>query len=223
MKTIISIISPVLIVMVGISLLSSCENEKESPKIVTDKDGNVYNIIKIGNQEWLGRNLNVTHYNNGDNIVNALGTVDQGGWINYGNSIANGDVYGKLYNSYAVHDSRGLAPAGWHVATKDEWLEMINFLGGLGVAGGKLKETGLGHWLTPNTDATDEYGFKALPGGYAGGTGSFIGNYASFWTSSYIAEDTYSTYNFYLYYNNTTVEQDWDFGGSGYSVRCVRD
>ncbi|MBE0676723.1 MAG: fibrobacter succinogenes major paralogous domain-containing protein, partial [Bacteroidales bacterium] len=185
---------------------------------------NVYNIIKIGDQEWLDMNLNVTRYRNGDAIVNALGgPAGQGGWINYGNLAANGDIYGKLYNSYAVHDQRGLAPEGWHVATLEEWTELINFLGGFGEAGGKLKEVGLDHWLDPNTDATDDYGFKALPGGYAGGTGSYMGNYASFWTSSYIAEDTYSTYNLYLYYNNPTIEQDWDFGGSGYSVRCVRD
>jgi len=214
-----------LVLVAVLFTFNSCKKDDPKEKTtVTDIDGNVYNIIKIGNQEWLDRNLNVTHYRNGDPILNDLSTAGtQGAWINYGNLTANGDIYGKLYNSFAGHDPRGIAPEGWHVPTKDEWVELINFLGGFSVAGGKLKEVGLAHWLEPNTSATDDFGFKALPGGYAGGTGSYMGNYASFWTTTKIGTDTNETYMFYLYYNNSTVEQDSDFGSSGYSVRCIRD
>ena len=215
---------PAILFMAGIFILNGCKKENDEPETVTDIDGNVYNIIKIGNQEWLDRNLNVTRYRNGDPLLQGLtGANEQGAWINYGNSEANGEIYGKLYNSFAVHDARGLAPVGWRVPTRNEWEELINLMGGFDVAGGKLKERGLEHWLDPNADATDDYGFKALPGGYAGGTGVYLGNYASFWTSTRIREDTNETNNFWFYYNNATVERDSDYGGSGYSVRCIRD
>jgi uncharacterized protein (TIGR02145 family) len=108
----------------AVIFLSGCSKDtEEEKKTVTDYDGNVYNIIKIGDQEWMDRNLAVTHYRNGDPLTNALGTV-AGGWINYNNDPALGEIYGKLYNSQAVLDARGLAPEGWHVATREDWLNL---------------------------------------------------------------------------------------------------
>lgn len=208
-------------------ILAGCKKEPaQDQTTVTDYDGNVYNIVKIGDQEWLDRNLAVTHYRNGDPIPNAFGTAgNEGGWINYNNDPAIGNVYGKLYNSQAVRDTRGLAPEGWHVATRQEWLDLIEFAGGFTVAGGKLKEMGAEHWADPNEGAADTCGFKALGGGYCSGNGSsssYLGNYAGFWTSTIVEQSPSGTYMFWLYAGNTTVEEDWSTP-MGFSVRCVRD
>jgi uncharacterized protein (TIGR02145 family) len=207
-----------------IVILAGCSKEPaEDQTTVTDLDGNVYNIVKIGDQEWLDRNLAVTRYRNGDAIINGLTAAgDEGGWMDYNNDPSLGAVYGKLYNSQAVHDQRGLAPEGWHVASQAEWLEMITFLGGFDVAGGKIKETGTEHWDSPNAGATDEYGFRALPGGYGGASSSYLGRYAGFWTSTRVESSPDQTFLFWLYADNSTVDDDSSFP-MGLSVRCVRD
>jgi len=213
-----------VIMMAVTVMLAGCRKEPaEEETTVTDYDGNVYNIIKIGDQEWMDRNLEVTHYRNGNLIRNSLPAgITEGTWCNYNNDPARGEVYGKLYNSYAVHDTRGLAPEGWHVATKDDWTELIGFCGGLALAGGKLKETGTEHWDAPNGGATDEYGFRALPGGYASGSFSYLGTYAGFWTSTTVDSNPDQTYMFWLYASDTHVEED-NSSPMGFSVRCVRD
>ena len=168
----------VFILIACVVVVAGCKKEPgEENTTVTDYDGNVYNIIRIGDQEWLDRNLAVTHYRNGDPLNTVLGG-EQGAWINYNNDPAIGEVYGKLYNSQAVLDPRGLAPEGWHVATRQEWLDLIDLLGGFSMAGGKLKEMGTEHWEAPNAGASDDYGFCALPGGYASGGSSYLGRYA---------------------------------------------
>jgi uncharacterized protein (TIGR02145 family) len=191
---------------------------------VTDIDGNVYNIIRIGNQEWLDRNLEVSRYRNGDIIPQGLtGLPTEGAWGNDPTKPDDAAIYGKYYNVYAVRDPRGLAPEGWRVATKDDWLALFNELGGMSVAGGKLKKTGTDLWHHPNTDASDRVGFKALPNGYGIVIFSHQGNIASFWSSTKIREDTEETFMYYLYHDNATVQQDSDYGASGYAVRCVRE
>jgi uncharacterized protein (TIGR02145 family) len=213
----------VYISLAFVILLAGCKKDPAEETTVTDYDGNVYKIVKIGDQEWLDRNLAVTHYRNGDPIPNSFGTPgNEGGWINYNYDAAIGKVYGKLYNSQAVHDPRGLAPEGWHVATQAEWQELIDFLGGFDVAGGKLKETGTAHWDSPNAGATDDYGFMALPGGYASGDSFYLGKYGGFWTSTTVDQSPDGTYMFWLYAENTTVEDDWSTP-MGFSVRCVKN
>jgi uncharacterized protein (TIGR02145 family) len=78
-----------------------------------------------------------------------------------------------LYNWYAATDTRNIAPSGWHLPTDAEWTELTEYLGGESVAAGKIKETGITHWAPPNTGATNETGFTALPGGYRGSNGTF--------------------------------------------------
>jgi len=212
-------------ILVTCSLLfTGCKKEPaEESTTVTDYDGNVYNIIKIGDQEWMDRNLDVTHYRNGEVILNSLTTAnEEGGWSDYDNNPSYGDAYGKLYNSYAVHDTRGLAPEGWHVATYDDWMTLISSLGGFEVAGGILKETGTTHWNDPNTGATDAYGFKALPGGYGTSTFSYMGTYGGFWTSTRLENRPEETHMFWFYYNNPTIEHD-SSTPMGISVRCIKD
>ena len=112
--------------------------------------------IKIGNQVWATTNLNVTTYSNGDPIPEVKDpsewkTLTTGAWCYYNNDPANGTKYGKLYNWYAVHDPRGLAPAGFHIPSDAEWTTLITYLGGESVAGGKLKQAGMYNWISPNT------------------------------------------------------------------------
>ena len=213
---------PAFILLASLLFITGCRKEPgEENTTVTDYDGNVYNIIKIGDQEWLDRNLAVTHYRNGDPLNTVLGG-DQGAWINYNNDPAIGAVYGKLYTSQAVLDARGLAPEGWHVATRQEWLNLIDLLGGFSVAGGKLKEMGTEHWYSPNTGASEEYGFSALPGGYASGGSDYLGRYGGFWTSTVVEQSPAGTYMYYLYADDARIEEDWSTQ-MGFSVRCVRD
>jgi uncharacterized protein (TIGR02145 family) len=195
---------------------------------MTDQDGNVYRTIKIGNQWWMAENLKVTHYRNGDLIPNV---IDDTEWSNlttgarcaYDNDENNVATYGRLYNWYTVNDSRHIAPAGWHVPSMDaEWQTIVDYLGG-SVAGGKMKETGTAHWKSPNTGATNESGFSALPGGHRYYDGEFydMGYYAYFWSSSEVS--TYYAWFRFLYYASSDVDRgDYD-KQDGFSVRLVRD
>jgi len=199
-----------------------------SPSTVTDIDGNTYKTIKIGDQCWMAENLKVTHFRNGDEIPNVTDNniwinLTSGALCNYNNDEANVTTNGRLYNWYAIQDSRNLAPNGWHVPSDAEWQTMINFLGG-SAAGGKLKEAGTQHWNSPNTDATNESGFTALPSGARGDYVSpygDMGNYAYFWTST--QWEINSAIHRTLYYNSATVGYVSQQKRMGLSIRCVKD
>jgi uncharacterized protein (TIGR02145 family) len=206
---------------------------------MTDQDGNVYRTVKIGNQWWMAENLKVTHYRNGEAIPNvtdaaAWSNLSSGAYCDYDNNTSNVSTYGRLYNWYAVSDSRNIAPSGWHVPTNAEWKKLEMYLGmsqsdadaenwrGDNVAG-KLKETGYSHWASPNTDANNESGFTALPAGVRNPSGEFywirLANYL--WTS-----DTPQPWIRGLNYDrpgmargSVTAEHIVD----GYSIRCIKD
>lgn len=162
-----------LFTMISIALIScSKENiENSNSNLVQNKQPSRYFIadkVVIGNQIWATQNLNVTWYRNGDAIPQVQDphqweNLTTGAWCYYANNSVNGPIYGKLYNWYAVIDQRGLAPAGFHVPNSSEWITLVNFLGGIDVAGGALKSTNL--WLAPNTGATNSSGFSAVPSG----------------------------------------------------------
>ena len=167
-------------------------------------------LITIGNQNWAPKNLDVVTYRNGDPIpeVQAASTwsnLTTGAWCYYENNTANGTTYGKLYNWYAVNDLRGLAPNGYHIPTDAEWTTLTSYLGGTVTAGGKMKEAGTSHWLSPNTNATNSSGFAGLPGGSRFYSGDFDGIGASgYWWSS---SEGYTGYAWYrsLSYDNGNV------------------
>jgi uncharacterized protein (TIGR02145 family) len=193
---------------------------------VTDIDGNAYKTVTIGKQVWTAENLNVTKYQNGDPIpqctdLSEWAKLKTGAWCYYKFDSENGKVYGKLYNWYAVADPRGLAPKGWHVPSKQEWSDMIDALGGDAVVGGKLKATTL--WADPNTEATNESGFTALPGGSLGfeNTFGYQKMAGMFWTSTEITATTAA--QFYLVYEDAVVFRVDNNKKSGLSVRCVKD
>jgi uncharacterized protein (TIGR02145 family) len=186
--------------------------------------------VTIGTQTWTGCNLNVTTYRNGDPIPQVTDQTDwsnltTGAWCHINNNPANDAIYGKLYNWYAVNDTAhgGLAPLGYHVPSYPEWDILIDSLGGDTVAGGKLKEVGLCHWLSPNTDATDQVLFTALPGGFRGGNGSFgpAGYQGQWWTST--EYDTTKAWMKYLLYNYEGVGNGQPFKNGGMSVRLIQD
>ncbi|HPM99449.1 MAG TPA: FISUMP domain-containing protein [bacterium] len=194
-----------------------------------DIDGNIYKTVQIGNQIWMAENLKVTHYRNGDPIPNITSSdvwskLENGAYCCYDNQLANAKTYGLLYNWYAVNDNRRLAPKGWHVPSDKEWQQLGDFLGGEYYGGGKLKEKGTSHWRSPNMGATDELGFRALPGGYRyyrDGSFDNLGTTARFWSSS----ESYSDHAWYrdLLYTNSDIRRyyyNWQYG---FSVRCVRD
>ena len=168
----------------------ACEKEEEPETTVTDIDGNVYDIIEIGTQSWMAENLKVTRLNDGSGIDN---TTDNNTWSTlsgsaycwYDNNASNKNAYGGLYNYYAVQTGK-LCPMGWHVPTKNDWEKLQTFLGGEGVAGGKMKETGTTYWASPNTGANNESGFNARGGGVRLSNGTFgdLKNYGLWWSSS---------------------------------------
>ena len=199
-----------------------------SPSSCMDYDGNAYPTITIGTQVWMAENLRVTHYRNGNVIPNvtdnsAWAALTTGAYCWYNNDQAANAKYGVLYNWYAVDDSRGLCPAGWHVPTDAEWTVFTTYLGGEAIAGGKMKSVSA-LWTSPNTDATNNSGFSGLPGGGRyGSNGSFcsLGNYGGFWSSS--QTDTGSAWGRILYYGHAYVYRYYGSKEGGFSVRCLRD
>lgn len=201
-------------------ILISCrktENKKPDPT-VTDIDGYIYRIVKIGSQTWMGENLNTIHYNDGTPIPGNLSdfeweTTTTGAYAIFGSP----DIYGKLYNGYAVLTGK-LCPAGWHIATHDEWLTLENYLGGSAVAGGKLKYTEL--WEKPNP-ATNSSGFSALGAGMRQTTGFYTGlNFTTlFWTQ----DKTVPLGLRYHYMINAQESVHFNVVSSnyGFSCRCI--
>jgi uncharacterized protein (TIGR02145 family) len=185
-------------------------------------------IVQIGTQWWSKCNLKVTTYKNGDVIPevsdqSTWATLTTGAWCHYNNNPLYDAIYGKLYNWHAVNDPRGLAPNGYHIPSDAEWTILTDYLGGLSIAGGKLKEPGFCHWNAPNNDATNSSLFTALPGGYRTNSGSsiLIGNIGNWWSSTESAATTawYRNLNTnYGYANRATTNKLL-----GISVRVVKD
>ncbi|MBN2613458.1 MAG: fibrobacter succinogenes major paralogous domain-containing protein [Bacteroidales bacterium] len=225
------------ILFVCIITTSNCE--KDDPAVnqtengtVSDIDGNVYKTVKIGTQVWMAENLKTTKYRNGDVIPEVTdndewGKLSTGACCTNNNDADNVAIYGRLYNWYAASDSRKIAPAGWHVSTYDDWETLTNYLGGFDVAGGKLKETDTIHWKSPNTGATDEVGFCALPGGgryfLRGFDFTSVGYGGTWWASGTIGG--IEAWTWYIVNWETAIEVDYLISGKqdGLSVRCVKD
>ena len=210
-----------------------------------DIDGNVYKTVQIGTQTWMAENLKTTRYNDGSQIPYITDLIDwaqliefekfvecpqltKGTYYWFDNDSSNKDIYGAIYNWYAV-DRGNLCPTGWHVPTDAEWTKLEYFLGGTQIAGGKLKESGTTHWLSPNTGATNESGFTALPGaindGYFGSDDWWLGDYDTgmyglWWSASY-----YDIFGIYRYIINlyTPLYQSGGLKNCGASVRCLKD
>jgi len=185
--------------------------------------------IKIGDQTWSSKNLDVDTFRNGDSIPHAeteeqweeAGKNGTPAWCYYDNDPANGETYGKLYNWYAVSDPRGLAPEGWHIPSDDEWERLTDHLGGEYVACTKMKSTS--GWADGVYLNSNESGFSGLPGGYrlTNGTFNSFGKAGIWWSST---EDlTNYAWSRALNYIDGYVDRSPDYKENGFSVRCLRD
>ena len=228
------------IVLISISLSACTTKEFITPSdsktdltntssgTVTDINGNIYKTIKIGTQVWMTENLKVTKFRNGTSIANTTdfpqwASLTTSAWCNFENISQYNTIYGKLYNWYAVNDSRKICPTGWHMPCDAEWTTLTTNLGGESVAGDKLKEAGLTHWQSPNTSADNSSGFTALPGGCRIDYGSFnyIESFGFWWSSTeYNATNAWRRR---MNYSNGEVSRSNDAKAHGFSVRCISD
>lgn len=212
-------------------------NQADFYKLNFDEDN--LDSIKIGNQVWQQKNLEVSTYNDGTPIPqvsdkNKWCNLKTGAWMYYKNDSKFGKKYGKLYNWYAVagiyNDEslkniklrKKLAPSGWKIPSKKDYELLINYLGGNKIAGGKMKEKGTLNWVTPNTGATNSSGFNALPGGGDGCQVLFANGYVSiFWTST--LDDNQNPLYLALEYKKSDAEF-WDGRiKEGYYIRCLKE
>ncbi|MDG1041850.1 MAG: fibrobacter succinogenes major paralogous domain-containing protein [Flavobacteriaceae bacterium] len=200
--------------------------------------------IKIGNQEWLTENLNVDHFNNGDEIQQIESAEDwlmylkekKPAWCYYENDASNGKKYGKLYNWYAINDPRGLAPKGYHIPSDTEWTELTDYLDGVPanpndiigsgtIAGPKMmNDSG---WNN-SENGTNESGFSALPAGKRSGFDANFANIgeAGYWWSSnkHNRNHAYGRNISEVYdTSNGCIGKETDFKESGFSVRCLKN
>ncbi len=234
------------------SLEEALEIGDPEPGTVTDIDGHVYPTVIIGNQEWMAENLRVTRYNNEDVISTGLSNAEwesttEGAYAIYNNDDDMLQAYGKLYNWYAVDDSRGLCPQGWSVPSDADWTALVNYVVSGGFpnelenpngAGNALKSCRqVGHpdggdcdtsehprWNSHDTHSGfDEFGFSALPCGHRWSGGNFggVGGYGGWWSAT--GYSSTSAWSRSIYSSNGSVDR---YGGSkalGFSVRCFRD
>ena len=189
-------------------------------------------------QTWMVENLDVATYRDGTPIPEVQDptkwmTLTTGAWCYYNNDPANGDIYGKLYNWYAVagiHDNdpgtpnKELAPLGWHIPSNTEWDATISCLGGDSAAGGAMKETGTTHWINPNMNATNISDFTGLPGGFlidSNPNFQQIGQQGYWWSST--EHSNISSREYFLQYGHGTILNSVLAKQYGLSVRCVKD
>ncbi|MBN2892155.1 MAG: fibrobacter succinogenes major paralogous domain-containing protein [Bacteroidales bacterium] len=196
---------------------------------VTDIEGNHYETVRIGDQIWMAENLKTTKFNNGDDITVVSIWSD---WINttspamcwfYDNPATYKETYGGLYNFYAVNPGN-LCPDGWHVPSETEWQTLIDYVGGVNIAGGELKEKGYTFWANPNTGANNTYGFNARGCGnrnHTTGDFDFDQEQANFWTSTNVTGQIAKDVE--MYYNSANAEINNGSMKQGTSVRCVKD
>jgi uncharacterized protein (TIGR02145 family) len=194
---------------------------------VDARDGKMYSTVLIGTQCWMRQNINI-----GQRIIIGYGGQTNNNIIEkycYADLELNCDVYGGLYlwdesMQYSTTEGvQGICPTGWHFPTDAEWSTLTTYLGGESVAGGKLKETGIAHWCSPNIGATNESGFTALPGGWLSYQEDFgwVGVIGCWWSSS----EYYSNTSFGRLINcsYSNVERTAGYKSYGHSIRCIRD
>ena len=220
---------------------------------ITDIEGNTYQTITVGSQEWMAENLKVTRYRNGDAIPTGLSQSEwdnttNGAYTIYDNNESMGEAYGLLYNWYAATSNKGLCPEGWHVPSDDEWTQFTDYLiasnsqateENLGIMlkscrkvnsslGGNCNTSIHPRWSSGGThDGTDNFGFAALPGGGLLGGGYYdgLGDVAVWWTSSEMTEGSSDDVAWFreLAQYYELVYRNWEWKTDGFSIRCVRN
>lgn len=221
------------LLLISATCILSCSKSELRP-VVPEPD----NILSttICSQTWMTRNLDVVTFRNGDTIPYVEGIASwtdlnlynptSPAWCYFHDNSANDSVYGKLYNWAAMTDPRGLAPEGWHVATYEEWIKLVDScLGGKEIAGKEMKEAGFAHWpdhYEGSLYGNNLSGLDCLPGGYLAGE-SFDnppGKTGNWWCDN--RNNSSNPNMIWLYhvsnYANFSTVESW-----AVSVRCVKD
>jgi uncharacterized protein (TIGR02145 family) len=228
-KLLIHLLFSTVLLLAVVTACEKTDDPTDTEKEITckDADGNVYKTVKIGTQVWMAENLKTTKYNDGTEIPNVTGNdewhiLSTGAYCNYNNADSNVATYGRLYNWDAVGTGK-LAPAGWHVATDEDYTTLTTYLGGESAADGKLKESGTAHWVSTGKGVDNSSGFTALPGGFRWSDGKFdkICYYGCWWTSS--VNEYGSAWGRFMYYIGYYDYRNLSTNRNGYSVRCVMD
>jgi len=199
---------------------------------LADVEGKIYRTIVIGSQTWMAENLKTTRLNDGSSIPNVKTDAD---WANVmdpaycwflDNDTLYDNIYGAYYSWFTVSTGK-LCPSGWHVPTDTEWQQLVDFLGGNGSAGSKLKESGTNNWIYSNKDATNSSGFTALPSGQReaiDGTFSGQGYYGGWWSSTETNSSPLATaWTRWIHGDTVVVARTEIFKKDGFSVRCLKD
>jgi uncharacterized protein (TIGR02145 family) len=259
MKNACLILSAVLMTAISVSSCGEGASNEEVSSEGASKGEDTPMEVTVEKQVWMTQNLNVDKFRNGDPIPQAktdedwekAGTDGKPAWCYYDNDPKNGIKYGKLYNWYAVNDSRGLAPAGWHIPTDAEWTILSDYLGGEDAAGTKMKSTsGWENYGCKKCDGgsseykkicsackgtqsnssepfsgngTNSSGFSGLPGGSCVSIGNYfnVGYYGYWWSAS--EDGTNDAYGRKLYYDGDNLGRGSSAKVGGFSVRCLRD
>lgn len=208
-------------------LVTGCKKEEKPPEPITDIDGNIYKTVKIGTQILMAENLRTTRLNDGSDILLIINNKDWSelttpGYCWYNNDETYKDPYGALYNGFAACDSN-ICPVGWHVPSFEEWEILRTFLGDSAIAGGKLKEAGTDHWLSPNKGATNSSGLTGLGSGvrYLDGAFASVLNYTGIWSST--ETSNIDEWFMGLYYGDASFTSDHRAKTYGLTIRCIRD
>jgi uncharacterized protein (TIGR02145 family) len=225
----------------GISLGSqtTLKTSLDNNTVLIDIDGNNYNTVKIGTQIWMSENLKTTKYSNGESLINVDKNND-GSWNRtgsyrvYNDNIQNKATFGLLYNGQSVIDTRNICPIGWHIPSENDWqiLELAIGLPQLDLRregfrgqdlniGGKLKQKGFVNWNSPNSGATDEFGFNAIAAGRWTGGYIFLYNETGFWSSTSETNDSNAWLRVLGFEGKWILKGKYD--GGGISCRCVKN
>jgi uncharacterized protein (TIGR02145 family) len=207
---------------------------------IKDIDGNSYKTTILGTQEWMAENLKVTKYNDGKSITlikdsNSWIQNTNGAYCNYKDTDSLGNIYGKLYNWFAVNTNK-VCPSGWHVPSTSDWFQLTSYLGGSSGLGGKLREVEFKHWIAPDNNtktATNTSLFTALPGGLRFGEIG-VNNYKKIyfwsmknsgylWTNQQSSIDDKKANYIQIGKNNETFSSDDILKSTGLSIRCLKD
>ena len=194
---------------------------------ISDIEGNTYNTINIGNQIWMTSNLSTSRFRNGVYIPYILNSTQWAttkspalSFYNHDNNFESN--YGKQYNWYAVADPQGLCPVGWHIPTNSDWTILSDNLGGLNLAGGRMKNAGTTFWIFPS-NGTNSSGFNGLPGGFRNVDGTFgILLHNAYWWSA-TDENEQKAFSRSIVYTDNVLSVNSSLKNQGFSVRCLKD
>lgn len=217
-------------IILGTLLLLTLGCKKDEPLSgpVTDIEGNTYKTVIIGDQIWMAENLKTTIYNDGTEIpiitdATKWASLKTGGYCWYNNDESSYRVtYGAIYNGYTINTGK-LCPTGWHVPVLEDLQKLREFSGDSAKGGGKLKETGINHWFTPNKGADNSSGFTALPAGirYFEGTFASVLQFTGIWSST--ETGTKDQWLMSLYFGDATFNISHRTKNHGFSVRCIKE